>query len=445
MGTDIQQQNNLPAKNEFFDDLVQRAEQGDVEACAKVGHIYAVGDHNFGIPPNRELSAKYYEKGAQSGDLACMFGLAGAYLHLGQADKAIRLLETCAQRKHLWSLAILGDFYLRGSHVPRDPHKARFYLQEYTELCRPGAIPQGAFNARWDVVLYPLCLLLGVGGAKDENEARRVLGELAALGNLSAGEILRSGRLKDPTVAERFQLDVKSRGPVTLFEAPNARPNIGGGFGAAPLMHKPAPPDQKLAGFLKKALIPGERILMNAKFPRIYIVDALITAILFLYAGFWLRKVVIEHSDKVYEAMPDALYRMIFHWPSFYLPVFVLGGIGLLYFLMKMIEMWTTHIVLTDRRFIVRTGLLSIDMVQINFWQIEHTDVSQSFLGNMLDYGHVLVQSYALRPQEQDMAGGMMRLPLISHPYLFTRLIEDNRKLPYRGGHGGGGRPFPPQ
>src|ERR1035437_4702731 len=119
--------------NETLRDLQQRADQGDAGACAKIGHIYAVGDHALGIEPNRALAAQYYDKGAQAGDLHCTFGLAGTVLPDNQ-DKAIALLETCAKGKYIWSLATLGDLYLRGSHVPQDFNKAFQYLQEYSTL-----------------------------------------------------------------------------------------------------------------------------------------------------------------------------------------------------------------------------------------------------------------------------------------------------------------------
>jgi hypothetical protein len=431
--------------DETLRNLMQRADQGDFNACAKVGHIYAAGDHSLGIEPNHALAIQYYDKGAQAGDLHCMYGLAGTVLP-DTPDKAIELLETCAKGKYIWALATLGDLYLRGRHVAHDANKAFQYLQEYTTLCRPDKVGKNTFKVRWDIVLYPLCLLLGVGCNKDEKKARDVLTELATLGNLSAADILHTGKLGDWMAGKRFNFDIKANGPVALFNVAGQDQNqVSTTFASQSRVHKPHDEiihQEHLSKFLQRSLIPGEPILMHAHFPRIYTIDACLRLFFFLGLGRWVEHLMAVHVNAVAATVPDPLYTWLYQYPQ--LPVLILGLYGVYHFLNMMIRKWTTEIVLTDRRFIYKHGLISIEMIQMNFWQIEHSDVTQSMLGNFLDYGLLHIQSYAVQSQE-DPTGrkGMLILPLIAHPYLFSRLIEDNRRRPASSysarGSGGGG------
>ena len=428
--------------NETLRDLLQRADQGDLGACAKLGHIYAAGDQSLGVEPNKSLAAQYYDKGAQTGDLHCLYGLAGTYLP-ESPDKAIGLLETCAKGKYIWSLATLGDLYLRGRYVPHDANKAFQYLQEYTTLCRPDKVGQNTFKVRWDLVLYPICLFMGVGCNKDEKRALDVLTELANLGNISASDILHTGKLSDWMAAKRFNFDTKVNGPVTLFNAGEQEQVQANNFSSQPRVHKPQYEvihKEHLSRFLQRCLIPDEPILMRAKFPRIYTVDSFLRLFFFLFAGRAIEHMMALHPDALYTDLPSSIYNWLYQYPQ--LPVYILGAYGLLHFLGRMIKKWTTEIVLTDRRFIYKRGLLSVEMIQMNFWQIEHSDVTQSILGTFLDYGRVHIQSYAVQNQEDPSVDkGILILPLISHPFLFARLIEDNRQLPYK--NSGGGIPVP--
>ncbi len=425
---------------EIFNELQQQADQGDSRACARIGHIFAAGDENLGIPKNRDRAVQYYEKGAAAGDLPCKYGLAAVFMP-DQPDKAIELLEDCAAQKYIWSLATLGDLYLRGRHVPQDTQKACQYLKEYTELCRPESIGAPTFRVRWDLVLYPICLLLGVGCEKDEKKALQILSELATLGNLGAADILHTGKLNDWMAAKRFNFDTKTHGPVTLFNPETHQlPMPTDTFAGRPQIHKPQYEvihKEHMSRFLQRTLIPDEPILMRGVFPRIYTVDSYLWLFFFLLLGRWTEHWMALNGDTLYATLPYQVYSFLYHYPQF--PVLVLGIVGLYVFLKRMIKKWTTEIVLTDKRFVYKHGLFSIEMVQMNFWQIEHSDVTQSMLGSFLDYGNVHIQSWALqRGEDAASQRGHLILPAIRHPYLFSRLIEDNRQLPYKNAKGGG-------
>jgi hypothetical protein len=434
--------NTATKASETLKTLMVQADHGDFLACAKLGRIYAAGDQSLGIEPNRALAAQYYEKGAQAGDLHCMFGLARAVLP-ENPDRAVKLLETCAQGKYVWALATLGDLYLRGRYVQKDNNKAFQYLQEYTALCTPDKVGQNTFKVRWDVVLYPICLLLGVGCEKDEKKAKAVLAELAAQGNLSAADIMHTGKLNDWMAAKRFNFDTKANGPMPLFsDAKGSHTQVSAPFTGQPRVCKPQNEvirKEHLSKFLQRSLIPGESILMYAHFPRIYTVDTFLRLLFCLALGVWIEHLMAVDANAIAAGLPDFVVSWLYQYPQ--LPLVILGTYGFFVFINRMITRWTTETVLTGKRFIYKHGLFSIEMVQMNFWQIEHSDVTQSILGNFLDYGTVHIQSYSVRSQEDAAVNrkGELELPPMAHPFLFSRLIEDNRQLPFKQGEGAGG------
>jgi hypothetical protein len=436
MGADVQTGNR-------FQELVNRADAGDWAACARVGHMYAAGDQLQGIEKNRALALQYYEKGAQAGDLSCMFGLAGALL-AENPQRAIEIFEACAQRKHIWSLAALGDFYLRGRHVQQDVNKAFRCLEEYNALCLPEKVGAHTFRVRWDLVLYPICLFRGIGCTKDEKKAMEELSRLARLGNLNAADILQDGRLTDWMAAKRFNIDTRTQGPLVLFDGGAQKKRARGRFSGKPQVNKAqyeVVGRENLSVFLQRSLIPDEKIIMRARFPRIYVVDTYLRMFFLFFLGWWTERFFVMHANAIYETMPYDLYVLLYSHP--YWPFFLFGALGVVSFLHRMIRMWTTEIVLTDRRFIYKRGLFSIEMVQMNFWQIEHSDVTQSILGNLLDYGTVHLQSFSVQQQEGGVKRkGMLTLPPLSHPFLLSRLIEDNRQLPFRQNVPGGPIPM---
>jgi hypothetical protein len=433
--------------NETLQNLIQRTSQGDLNACARLGRIYAVGDECFDVKPNRALAEQYYGIGAQAGDLHCTFGLARTIL-ADDTPRAVQLLETCAKGKYIWALAALGDLYIRGKYVQKDNNKAFQYLREYTALCRPDKVGQNTFKVRWDLVLYPTCLLLGVGCEKDEKKAREVLTELAAQGNLSAADILASGQLSDWMAAKRFNFDTKANGPVTLFAVAGQKQNpVSKSFAtkAKPRIHKTQEDHvdkQHLSRFLQRAVGPDETILMHARFPRIYVTETALTFFFFLVLGRFVEHFLAVNGPSLFAGVPDFANSWLFTYPEW--PVVIAGIYGGLYALRRMIRKWTTEIVLTNSRFIYKHGFFSVEMIQMNFWQIQHSDVTQSILGSWLDYGSVHVESYSIkRGEDTETASGMLQLPAIAHPFLFSRLIEDNRQLPYKNAAPGMAQPIP--
>ena len=66
-------------------------------------------------------------------------------------------------------------------------------------------------------------------------------------------------------------------------------------------------------------------------------------------------------------------------------------AIGLAVILSAVIRRQTTELVLTDRRIIMKRGLVSRDTVEMNLNKVESLHVNQGLMGRILDYGDVTV------------------------------------------------------
>lgn len=73
----------------------------------------------------------------------------------------------------------------------------------------------------------------------------------------------------------------------------------------------------------------------------------------------------------------------------------VVGSAGLLLGLVALFKSWvhqvTTEFAVTDKRVILKTGLIARKTVEINLGRVESVDVEQSVLGRVLNYGTVSV------------------------------------------------------
>jgi uncharacterized membrane protein YdbT with pleckstrin-like domain len=69
----------------------------------------------------------------------------------------------------------------------------------------------------------------------------------------------------------------------------------------------------------------------------------------------------------------------------------ILLVIGLAVILSAIIRRQTTELVLTDRRIIMKRGLVSRDTVEMNLNKVESLHVNQGLMGRILDYGDVTV------------------------------------------------------
>lgn len=80
------------------------------------------------------------------------------------------------------------------------------------------------------------------------------------------------------------------------------------------------------------------------------------------------------------------VYETRYQWIIFWRPKALLT-----LWIMPWIERISSEFAITDKRIIIKTGLLSRHTVELNVRQVESVNVQQSLVGRMLDYGSVTV------------------------------------------------------
>ena len=122
------------------------------------------------------------------------------------------------------------------------------------------------------------------------------------------------------------------------------------------------------------------------------------------------------------------VYIVQFHWTYsfvafFYLIFFGIFVIGIVIFLKMMINKWTTERVLTDARYIQKTGWISRESEEISIYKIEEVDLSQTIIGRMFGYGSISISG---------TGSGNIVLKSIDDPLKFQKHLNDLRynKLP---------------
>ena len=98
------------------------------------------------------------------------------------------------------------------------------------------------------------------------------------------------------------------------------------------------------------------------------------------------------------------------------IPSLLLAVIGLVIFLYMMIKKWTTERVLTDIRFIQKTGWIVRHTEEIRIDRMEEVNLDQSIFGRILDYGDVQIAG---------VGTGEIKLKMIDSPIEFQKKLND--------------------
>lgn len=80
----------------------------------------------------------------------------------------------------------------------------------------------------------------------------------------------------------------------------------------------------------------------------------------------------------------QVVYETKYHWKIF----FTLRGVFTL-FIVPALERWSDEFVITNKRIICKTGIISRRTVEMNLNKIESVNVDQGIMGRMLGYGTI--------------------------------------------------------
>jgi uncharacterized membrane protein YdbT with pleckstrin-like domain len=82
----------------------------------------------------------------------------------------------------------------------------------------------------------------------------------------------------------------------------------------------------------------------------------------------------------------EIVYEARYHPVIFWFPVAIFT-----LWLQPLIARWPSEFVITTRRVVIKTGLVSRRTVEINLHHVESVNVDQSILGRLLDFGTVTI------------------------------------------------------
>ena len=88
----------------------------------------------------------------------------------------------------------------------------------------------------------------------------------------------------------------------------------------------------------------------------------------------------------------QVVYRAELHWIIFIWPVifsFVL--IGIPWLIAAILQKKTTEMAVTNKRVIIKTGIISRRTIEINLSKIENIEVNQNIIGRIFGYGIITI------------------------------------------------------
>ena len=84
--------------------------------------------------------------------------------------------------------------------------------------------------------------------------------------------------------------------------------------------------------------------------------------------------------------------------------------VAMLAFLRAWFRRWTTEIAVTDRRIVLKRGLLRRHTVEMNMQKVESVDVDQTLFGRVFDYGNVTIRGTGSSFERLDMIDAPLKL-----------------------------------
>lgn len=85
-------------------------------------------------------------------------------------------------------------------------------------------------------------------------------------------------------------------------------------------------------------------------------------------------------------------------------------------FLTPLVARWTSEFAVTNKRVVIKTGLIARDTLEMNLQKIESVGVDQSLLGRILGYGDLTIIG---------TGGTRERFPNIADPVRFRRAFQE--------------------
>jgi hypothetical protein len=155
--------------------------------------------------------------------------------------------------------------------------------------------------------------------------------------------------------------------------------------------------------YIEESLSPGEKILKITNYHWMYLVGSFINALFFVFlAGLTIFLAIIYHYYDIVKLPPWMIHKAAMElamsdyirafWHTNFLArmgAFMLIFTGLLQIGATMLVRATTEIAVTNRRIVLKRGLISRKVEEMRVDFIEGADVNQTIMGRIFGYGQV--------------------------------------------------------
>lgn len=171
--------------------------------------------------------------------------------------------------------------------------------------------------------------------------------------------------------------------------------------------------------FLGQTLLNDEEVVRKGEFHWTYTLGAWLQALIWTGAGFGVAFLIGKFGGGPGQAgaQPQSNPAVLFASVGGFL-------IGSGCFLVKMTKKWTTEIYLTNKRFLYKSGVFSILVYKLNMREINYCNITQSLVGNLMNYGQLFMFTHTLDDKN-------IYLPPIADPHGFSTEIENLKKTAY--------------
>ena len=105
------------------------------------------------------------------------------------------------------------------------------------------------------------------------------------------------------------------------------------------------------------------------------------------------------------------VFETTYHWI-----IFVSLKAILTLFLSPLIARWVDEFAITNRRIVIKTGLIRRNTMEMNLSKIESVNVDQSILGRLLGYGTIHIRG---------TGGSIETFPYINEPLEFRKQFQE--------------------
>ena len=185
---------------------------------------------------------------------------------------------------------------------------------------------------------------------------------------------------------------------------------------------------------MKRSLVPGERLAGKAAFHWVYVLDAVLFGFLLWWLAPYAGKAGVRGAQWLLDSpkflemagrhQAQVIYYLSGKWAAL-APAIVCYVIAVWYLVWKLLVWKTTEILITDKRILIKQGILSIRRHKLDLEEVGKTTVQQSIFGKLLDYGAI----EAFTNYISGDTGGRMKLPPIADPHGFATLIDRAQRM----------------